>query len=223
MKGVLFLGLVGVVLYMAIDVSHDLLSSNRTQNSFSHQQINPPNRPLRSWATDLPALATPSPTSRESLIAPVVTVTGAAPAPTYDSTEWVKVRLAARVHREPSVSSPTTQFYKPGTTLQVVGRANGWIKISDPASKQGGWMLEQYLAETDGPPATQTASVANASALSTPPEAKPVRSARKRAHVIRPTIRVPDDVANEQFDARWERRVERRRFGFFFGRYAGAE
>jgi hypothetical protein len=37
MKGVLFLGLVGVVLYMAIDVSHDLLSSNRTQNSFSHQ------------------------------------------------------------------------------------------------------------------------------------------------------------------------------------------
>ena len=234
MKGVLFLGLVGVVLYMAIDVSHDLLSSDWAANVSPQALSTPTARPKRSWATDLPALSvegSPLRSEAEGSITnqpsdPVVSAAaGPAPSetPAYDPTEWLSVRLAARVHREPSVSSPTMQFYQPGTTLQVVSRENGWVEIIDPTSKQGGWMLDQYLAQTDGPQATQTASVTNASVLSAPPEAPPVRSTRKRAHAARPTMRVPDDVASEQFDARWGRRAERRRFGFFFGRYAGAE
>jgi hypothetical protein len=82
-------------------------------------------------------------------------------------------------------------------------------------------MLEQYLTPTDGPHATQTASVTTASVSSEPTEGKPVRSTKKRTHAVRPTV--PDDVAIDQFEARWERRAERRRFGFFFGRYAGPE
>lgn len=233
MKGVLFLGLVGVALYLAIDVSHNLLSSDGAAKNVSPQALSSPAaRPMRSWGTDLPALSLeaspPRSEAKGSVTRPSAPVVSAAlsPAPSetpaYDPTEWLSVRLAARVHREPSVSSPTTQFYQPGTTLQAVSRQNGWVEISDPTSKQGGWMLEQYLARTDGPHATQTASITNAG-LSAPSEAKPVRSMRKRAHAVRPTMRAPDDVAIEQFDARWERRAERRRFGFFFGRYAGAE
>lgn len=235
MKGVLFVGLVGVVLYMAIDVSHDLLSSDGAANGVSPQALSSPAaRPMRSRGTDLPALSIgaspPRSEAKGSVInrpsaSMVSAALGPAPSetPAYDPTEWLSVRLAARVHREPSVSSPITQFYQPGTMLQVVSRENGWVEISEPTSNQGGWMLEQYLAQIDGPHATQTALVTNASVLSAPPAAKPVRSARKRAHAVRPTMLVPDNVTIEQIDTRWERRAERRRFGFFFGRYAGAE
>ena len=138
----------------------------------------------------------------------------------YDPTEWVKVGLAARVHREASVSSPTMRFYQPGTALQVVSRENGWVQINDPTSREGGWVLEQYLVPTDGTAVTQTAA-ATPTALSEPTQAKPAPSAKKRARASRPTVRVPHDVAIAQFDTRWERRAERRRgFGlFFFGRY----
>ena len=140
---------------------------------------------------------------------------------TYEPIEWVSVGLAARVHREASVSSPTIRFYQPGTALQVVSRENGWVQINDPTSREGGWVLEQYLVPTDGTAVTQMAG-ATPTALSEPTQAKPVPSAKKRTRASRPTVRVPDDVAIAQFDTRWERRAERRRgFGlFFFGRYA---
>ena len=169
MKGVLFLGLVGFALYLAIDVSHNLLSSDGAAKNVSPQALSSPAaRPMRSWGTDLPALsieASPPRSEAKGSVthqpsAPVVSA-ALSPAPSetpaYDPTEWLSVRLAGRVHREPSVSSPTTQFYQPGTTLQAVSRQNGWVEISDPTSKHGGWMLEQYLAQTDGPHATQNA------------------------------------------------------------------
>ena len=237
MKGVLFLGLAGAALYMALDVSHDLLSADVAENSRFWQATNPTARPLRSWGTDLPALSIEaSPTRSETAAtrangsaanqpsAPVASAALSPGSPAYDPAEWLSVRLAARVHGNPSVSSPTIRFYQPGTTLQVVSRENGWVQISDPASKESGWMLEQYLIPTDGPHATQTASATNAGALSELPEAKPARSTKKRARALRPTVRIPENVALEQFETRWERRGERRRgFGLFFGRFAGAE
>jgi hypothetical protein len=58
MKGVLFLGLVGVAIYMALVVSHDHLSGEKTEDSLTRQALSsPPARQLRSWGTDLPALA----------------------------------------------------------------------------------------------------------------------------------------------------------------------
>ncbi len=85
----------------------------------------------------------------------------------YEPIEWVKVMFAARVHREASVSSPTMRFYQPGTALQVVNRDNGWVQISDPTSREGGWVLEQYLVPTDGKAVTQMAA-ATPTALSEP-------------------------------------------------------
>jgi len=241
MKGVFFLGLVGVAIYMALVVSHDLLSADRSEDNLTRQALSSaPAQPVRSWGSDLPALASRASASLGGSIATAGeydgnrdqgsrNLAGAEEIPTsfqstataYDPTEWVRVGLATRVHREASVSSPTMRFYQPGTALQVVSRGNGWVQINDPTFREGGWVLEQYLVPTDGPTATQTAA-ATPTALLGPTQAKPVPSAKKRARASRPTGRVPDDVAVAQSDTRWERRAERRRgFGlFFFGRYA---
>lgn len=237
MKGALFLGLVGIALYMALVVSHDLLSGDKAgDNLASHALGSAPARPLRSWGTDLPALASRAPASLGGPVAIAgydgssdgsgklagseeIPTSSQSTATAYDPTEWVRVALAARVHREASVSSSTMRFYQPGTALQVARRENGWVQISDPTSREGGWVLEQYLVSSDGPTVTQMAA-ATPTALSEPTQAKPVPRAKKRAS--RPAVRVPVDVATAQFDPRWERRAERRRgFGlFFFGRYA---
>ena len=236
MKGVLFLGVVGIAIYTALVVTHDFLPSYRTAGTSAWQK--PDNldvRPTTSWGTDLAALVPshqPSLPKRKPAVpegedesaqnlalGSVPGVLTSSMNTAYEPIEWVKVMLAARVHREASVSSPTMRFYQPGTALQVVNRDNGWVQINDPTSREGGWVLEQYLVPTDGKAVTQMAA-ATPTALSEPTQAKPVPRAKKRAS--RPAVRVPVDVATAQFDTRWERRAERRRgFGlFFFGRYA---
>ncbi len=165
MKGVLFLSLVGAAIYMALVVSHDQLPSHGTDDSFTRQRSNAPTgRQLRSWGTDLPSLV-----SSQGALLPLrkpgvvpgrsqasAVVANAAEAPTvsqsddtsYEPIEWAKVMLAARAHSEASVSSPTLRFYQPGAALQVISRENGWVQVTDPTSREGGWVLEQYLVPT---------------------------------------------------------------------------
>ena len=248
MKGVLFLGLVGAAIYMALVVSHDQLPTDRADDSFTRQSSSgPPDRQLRSWGTDLPSLVSSGTSLRKpgvvlgSLQTPpsqhsAVVADGlpkAAEAPTflqsdatsYEPIEWAKVMLAARAHSEASISSPTLRFYQPGAALQVISRDNGWVQVTDPISREGGWILEQYLMQIDRPTVTQTAMATTTSkTLSEPAQAKPVPAAKRRTRA-RPAVRVPEAVALTQFDSRWERRAERRagRGLFFFGRFARAE
>jgi hypothetical protein len=59
---------------------------------------------------------------------------------------------AARLHAGPSVSSPTTHFYPVGTELKLIGYAQGWFKVSDPATLRQGWIYEKYyLQAISGP------------------------------------------------------------------------
>ena len=251
MKGVLFLSLVGAAIYMALVVSHDQLPTDRADDSVTRQSSSgPPDRQLRSWGTDLSSLVSSRAASLPlrkpgvvlgSLETPsrqdsAVVADGlpkAAEAPTflqsdgtsYEPIEWAKVMLAARAHSEASVSSPTLRFYQPGAALQVISRENGWVQVTDPTSREGGWILEQYLVPIDRPTVTQTAmATPTSTALSEPTQAKPVPSAKRRTRA-RPAVRVPVAVALAQYDSRWERRAERRagRGLFFFGRFAGAE
>ena len=244
MKGVLFLSLVGAAMYMALVVGHDQLP---TEHSFTRQQSNAPTgRQLRSWGTDLPSLVSSqgaSLTLRKPRVVPgspetahsrtSAVVANAAEAPTfsqsddtsYEPIEWAKVMLAARAHSEASISSSTLRFYQPGVALQVIGRENGWVQVTDPISREGGWVLEQYVAPIDRPTVTQTAMATTTSkTLSEPTRTKPVPSA-KRGTRARRAVRVPEAVALTPFDSRWQRRAERRagRGLFFFGRFAGAE
>jgi SH3-like domain-containing protein len=235
MKGVLFLGLVGAAIYGAILLSYDALRRDPAGDAFTGRSLGDAgNRQLRSWGTDLPALASSS--SQEASLAlrkaattpvspvPVIASTNSPSDGTaYQSVEWAKVAFAAKVHSDASISSPTLRFYRPGTALQVVDRQNDWVQVADPISGGRGWVFEQYLVPADGPTAKQTAIATAATAL--PDRANQVPSAKKRIRAPRPAARRSHDFAAAQFDRRWDRRAERRGgFGlFFFGRFARAE
>jgi hypothetical protein len=67
-----------------------------------------------------------------------------------EAAEWAEVSLAAQVHSAPSVSAPTIRYYRVGTTLRIIGREPGWIKVVHPTSLQEGWIYEKYLTPREG-------------------------------------------------------------------------
>jgi hypothetical protein len=236
-KGVLFLGLVGAAIYGAILLTYDLLPHDPAAHVFTGQSLgNPDDRQLRSWGTDLPALASSS-SQEASLALPKTATTPVSPSPlaastnslsegtAYRSVEWAKVAFAAKVHSDASVSSPILRFYRPGAALQVVDRQNGWVQVTNPISGERGWVFGQYLVPADGPTTTQTAMATTSTKVTEPARANPMPSAKRRVRAPRPAARMPHDFASAQFDRRWDRRAERRGgFGlFFFGRFARAE
>jgi hypothetical protein len=71
---------------------------------------------------------------------------------------WFVVSRAARLHAGPSVSSPITHFYPVGTELKLIGYAQGWFQVSDPATLRQGWIYEKYyLQAISGPGQTRVA------------------------------------------------------------------
>jgi hypothetical protein len=240
MKGLMFLGLVGAAIYGALLLSYDVLPRDTAEDAFAGRSLGDPGgRQLRSWGTDLPALASsqdaslplrkPSVTPASTSHAASLPMSEAKPTSAQsDSTisqpvEWAKVVIAAKVHGDASVSSPILRFYQPGTALRVVSRQNGWVQVTDPSSGEAGWVFEQYLAPADGLTATQTAMETTSKPVVEPAQTTTPPAAKKRVvRAPRPAAHMPDDFASTQFDRRWERRAERRSgFGmFFFGRFA---
>ena len=196
MKGLLVLSLIGAGIYGVLVLSHDFLRGDRPQGLFAGESLGDPGaRQLRSWGSDLPALANSQRASvplRKPEIAPsstpassVVPISEAKPTSAQSGiapgTEWVSVTLAAKVHSEASISSPVLFFYPAGTALQVVDRQDGWARVTDPTSGAGGWIFEQYLLPATGPVVTQTAlATAPTKALPEPTGASPAPSAKKR-------------------------------------------
>jgi hypothetical protein len=128
---------------------------------------------------------------------------------TTEALDWVKVALAATVHTQGSVSSPTVRIYSPGTNLQVVSRENGWLQVSDPATEERGWVLEKYLASVDGPSSTQAAAEPTVKAL----PAQAVKSKKRSTSVKRSK---PSFAATSgSRDYRWAQRDNRRGFRLF--------
>ena len=151
MKGLMFLGLVGAALYGALLLSYDVLPRDTAEDAFAGRSLGDPSaRQLRSWGTDLPALAGSQDTSlplRPASTSPAASLPMSEAKPpsaqsdgtTYQPVEWAKVVIAAKVHGDASVSSPILRFYQPGTALRVLSRQNGWVQVTDPSSGEAGW------------------------------------------------------------------------------------
>jgi hypothetical protein len=123
--------------------------------------------------------------------------------------EWVKVTLAARVHAQGSVSSPTVRIYSPGTNLQVVRREGGWLQVSDPTTQEGGWVLEKYLASIDGPSSTLAVTEPTVEAL----PAHATKSKKRSASIKRSKPSFAATSGSRTY--RWARRDNRRGFRLF--------
>ena len=130
------------------------------------------------------------------------------------SVEWAKVVLAARMHDQASVSSPTVRFYTPGTDLQVVRRESGWLQVYDLVTQERGWVLENYLVATDGPSSTQAASLE----LTTEPLSTKAASPKSKnwSRSSKRSKSAVNRVARwEPRSFRWARRADRRPFRAF--------
>ena len=173
------MSIVGAAIYAFLVATHNVISDSKVEDTFAGQtQPNHPiDRKLRSWGSNLPALAIsqqPSPRrpQQNARYGPRPTeenygqyserTAGAGDEPAASQgkstasevdqpIEWAKVLLAARVHSEASVSSPIIRFYLAGTEVQVVSRDQGWFQLLDPATQERGWVFEKYLVSIDGP------------------------------------------------------------------------
>ena len=183
MRGLLLLGIVGAAIYAVLIFTHDVITDGKTENTYAGQTQpdHPDAKRLSSWDGYLPtpsvsqnpqvAMSQPAPSSPQQRDAQRQPDTGDQFAasenkPTTsegDSSEsesvaWAKVVLAAQLHSEASVTSPTVRFYGPGTELQVVRREGAWFQVSDPVTKERGWVLDEYLSSIGGPTPAQVAT-----------------------------------------------------------------
>lgn len=65
--------------------------------------------------------------------------------------EWVEVASAVNVRKGPSSNEETFKVAQKGTTLRVLGREGNWVRVTDPGTKQEGWIYTRFLKETDSP------------------------------------------------------------------------
>ena len=258
MKGLLFLSLVGAAIYALLVYTNDALKDGNAEISpagQAHSDHTVGNH-FSSWDAYLPTPAvsqnSQSAQSQQGDDAshdsehqldgthPLATSEDAQTAgrdssePQTVSVEWAKVMLAAKMHDQASVSSPSVRSYSPGTNLQVVRREGSWVLVSDPITQEQGWVLDEYLASIGGaatqaalesatePQSTKAASPKSKKLSQSSKRSKPeVRVSKPRS--AKPIFRGSRDVARwDPWNIPWAGRVDRRRGfqPFLIGRFA---
>ena len=106
-----------------------------------------------------------------------------------EATQWARVTLAATLHHEASVSSPIVGYSSPGKEVQIREHVNGWFRVQDPETQEGGWIFYKYLAYIHGPtPAlNQIAATAEPSVKAASP------TSRKPTRISKPAVGASDD------------------------------
>jgi hypothetical protein len=218
-----FLAVGGAILYGLLAFTQNALQDGKSENSLTAQtqSSHPAAQQLSSWGTYLHdgtpsqkpenSLATsqqtaalptqPSPGQDfepKSVVDPQF-VASEDKAPTIESDsagrepERAKVVLAAALHSEGSVSSPTSRIYPPGKELLLVGRADGWFQVLDPMTQERGWIFEKYFSSVDSHSLTQASMDSTTTEpLQTKPASqkskKHIRSARSADRVVAQSV-----------------------------------
>jgi hypothetical protein len=201
------------------------LPSRSSQNPQAPWSVSQESVPLQQNATDEPRPTDPSQHSERNPGAWYQQAASKAKVPDAGSdsgapVKWARVVLAARMHYQASVSSPTVRFYSPGIDLQVVRREGGWLQVSDPVTEERGWILEKYLASVDGPGSTQAvvesttdampATAASSKSKKWSQSSKRAKSAVRRTRPAKPWA--SNNVTRwDPRSVRWALRADRRR------------
>jgi SH3 domain-containing protein len=130
---------------------------------------------------------------------------------------WVRLNLAAAMHSDASIDSPTIGYYPANVELRAVARLNGWVKVLDPKTEATGWIYEKYyVSSIDAPSgskdnATETAPRRSVTADTNQELAKQARPIVQKKRKVRPKAS-PSEVGTSNRDGS---REQRRGFGFF--------
>ena len=209
----IFVSLAGAALYALLVFAHDAITDSKSERIPVplSQPIHPVPQRLSSWESYLPSSGPNSQTTAH--MPPRQNVAATPEAKSVVSTaaqvEWTKVVLAARMHDQASVSSPTVKHYSPGTNLQVIRREGVWLLVSDPASRENGWILEEYLASSDSLRPIQVAREST-DAIAAPQKSKKWSQSAKHSKSATRVSKRRSAVA--RWDPyRWGSRADRRR------------
>ena len=239
---------VGGALYVGLAATHSALTGDTGDDSSEYSYVlairSPASEtvavPLRSWGANLQSLrnepqrsvpASQPVADRDNRPASAALAVAASSSEGEEAIGWARVALAARAHGDASVSSPTIHFYRAGAELEIVGRDGAWLKLRNPATKEEGWVFEQYVSLMDRPRATQVVAAAHtdhatpaytAATEASAHKSKAVKSAKakKPGRSLKPSA-TPELVAATLDPRRGQlaSRGERRGLGLFlFGR-----
>jgi uncharacterized protein YgiM (DUF1202 family) len=56
---------------------------------------------------------------------------------------------SANLRESPSTNSPALKVVQQGTRVLAVGRQGSWVHITDPATKDDGWVYQRYLDNSE--------------------------------------------------------------------------
>ena len=209
----LFVSLAGAALYALLVFTHDAVTDSKSERIPVPltQPVHPVPQRLSSWESYLRSSGPNSQTAAH--MPPQQNVAATSEAKSVVSTaaqvEWTKVVLAARMHDQASVSSPTVKHYSPGTNLQVVRREGVWLLVSDPVSRENGWILQEYLSPSESLRPTQAARESTV-AIAAPQKSKKWSQSAKRSKSATRSSKRRSAVA--RWDPyRWGSRADRRR------------
>ena len=59
--------------------------------------------------------------------------------------EWVKLSGAVNMREGPSGASATIKVAQKGERLRAIGRQGNWVQVSDPATKETGWIYSRFV------------------------------------------------------------------------------
>jgi hypothetical protein len=203
------------------------LASRSSQNPQAPLAVSQESAPLQQNAADEPRATDPSQNSerKPGVSYPLAASKAKAPASGSDGgapVKWARVVLAAPMHDQASVSSPTIRFYSP-IDLQVVRREGGWPQLSDPVTEERGWVIEKYLSSIDGLSSTQAARESTTEAVPAKAASSKPKKWSRSAKRSKPAVRVSNtraakrafranDIARwDPRSVRWARRADRRR------------
>jgi hypothetical protein len=183
----LFLSLAGAALYALLVFTHNAITDGKSGRIplYQTQPDHPVPQRLSSWKSHLRSSA---PNSQPTAHLPpqqnvASTLEAKSAVSTAAQVEWTKVMLAARMHDQASVSSPTVRLFSPGIDLQVIRREGVWLQVTDPVSQERGWILEKYLSPSNGPSSIQASrELTGAVPIAAPQKSKvePILSGRNR-------------------------------------------
>jgi hypothetical protein len=208
----LFVSLAGAALYALLVFTHDAITdakSERIPVPIS-QLVHPVPQRLSSWESYLRSSGPNSQTTAH--MPPQQNIPATSEAKSVVSTaaqvEWTKVVLAARMYDQASVTSHTVKHYSPGTNLQVVRREGVWLLVSDPVSRENGWILQEYLSPSESLRPTQAARESTV-AIAAPQKSKKSSQSAKRSKSATRASKRRSAVA--RWDPyRWGSRADRR-------------
>jgi hypothetical protein len=71
--------------------------------------------------------------------------------PSQGQEEWVEILNYANVRAAPSTTADTLRVAEKGAKLRVIGRQGNWVQVTDPETKDVGWIYSRYIETAQSP------------------------------------------------------------------------